>query len=452
MSSHPGASRDDGGTLARAATGAGDIFAEDFRTDPYWWDAAPPAPLPPEPLPARADILLVGSGCTALSAALTLARAGRQPLILEAGLPGQGASSRATGVIGRTLKHGFSEILAGHGEAAAKRYYGEARAAFEHILALIEGEGIACDLVRNGRYMAANSPAHYEAMARDLEAKHRHLGDPYEMVPRAEQHREIGSDLYHGGGVVPDQYLLHPAKYTRGLRERALAAGAALRAGTPVTAIRRDGDGFEVAAGGRRIAARQVIVATNGYSGGLPWFRRRVVPIDAFTIATETLPAPLLRELLPQGRCFHDYRIDSDYGRPAVSDGRLLFGGLTGRRPGALRDRARQLHRRMRHIFPQLAGVRLSHVWTGRCAGAFDLYPHIGVADGVHYAMGYCFGSGLPLGTLLGHKLALRLLGRPGGDSVFDGAPMTTRLFHWGPPWFMPLVMAWYRRADRRGF
>jgi glycine/D-amino acid oxidase-like deaminating enzyme len=448
MSSHPGDARSEGGT---PAAGGGDILTADFRSEPYWWEAARPAAVAAAPLPPRADVVLVGSGCTALSAALTLARAGRAPLILEAGLPGQGASSRATGVIGRTLKHGFSEILATHGEAVAKRYYGEARAAFEHVLALIESERIDCDLIGNGRYMAANSPAHYEAMARDLEAKRKHLGDPYEMVPRAEQHREIGSDLYHGGGVVPDQYLLHPAKYTRGLLQRALDAGATLAAGTPATGIRREGDGLEVATPSGRIAARHVVVATNGYSG-LPWFRRRVVPIDAFTVATEPLPEAMLRELLPQGRCFHDYRIDSDYGRPAVDQPRLLFGGLTGRRPGELRERARQLHRRMLRIFPQLAGSRLSHVWTGRCAGAFDLYPHIGVADGVHYAMGYCFGSGLPLGSLLGHKLALRILGRPGGDSVFDGAPLTTRFFHWGPPWFMPLVMAWYNRADRRGF
>src|SRR4051812_31768958 len=102
MSSHPGAARSGFGDPAPAA-GGDDVLAPGFRTDPYWWDAAPPQPVATEPPPARADIVLVGSGCTALSAALTLARAGRAPLILEAGLPGQGASSRATGVIGRTL-------------------------------------------------------------------------------------------------------------------------------------------------------------------------------------------------------------------------------------------------------------------------------------------------------------------------------------------------------------
>jgi hypothetical protein len=68
--------------------------------------------------------------------------------------------------------------------------------------------------------------------------------------------------------------------------------------------------------------------------------------------------------------------------------------------------------------------------------------------------MGYCFGSGLPLGTLFGHKLAKRILGAPEAETrtAFDDLLFATRFFHWGPPWFVPLVMRWYARQDRRGF
>ena len=99
----------------------------------------------------------------------------------------------------------------------------------------------------------------------------------------------------------------------------------------------------------------------------------------------------------------------------------------------------------------QLAKTQLSHVWTGRCAASFDLYPHIGQQDGVHFSVGYSFGSGLCLGTLL-DKVALRVLGRPGGDSVFDDRAFDTRFFYRGNPWFMPMLMRYYGWADRRGF
>ena len=37
--------------------------------------------------------------------------------------------------------------------------------------------------------------------------------------------------------------------------------------------------------------ARNVVIATNGYTGALtPWLRRRVIPIGSYVIATEPMP------------------------------------------------------------------------------------------------------------------------------------------------------------------
>jgi glycine/D-amino acid oxidase-like deaminating enzyme len=425
----------------------------DFKTTPYWWDTAPRPRLPEASLPPRVDIAVIGSGCTGLSAALALARAGRSVLVLEAGDPGQGASSRATGVLGRTLKHSFSAILKEEGEAAAKRAYGAARIAFDFILDVIGREAIDCDLRQCGRFMGANSPAHYEAMARDLEAKRRHLGDEYEMIPRAQQHREIASDLFHGGGVIPDHRQFHPGKYQRGLMARAQEAGAQIHARTAVTGLRRERDGFELRTGRGTVRASQVIAATNGYTGAAtPFLQRRVIPLDAFMVATEPMAPERLRALIPQGRTFHDYTINADYGVPAPHEPRLLFGGLTGENAVDLPGKAVLLHARMLRFFPQLADVRLSHIWTGRCAATFDLYPHIGEKDGLHYGMGFCFGSGLPIGTWFGHIIAQRILGAKDAATAFDDLAFSTRLFYWGRPWFVPLAMRYYRWVDKRGF
>src|SRR5471030_2409440 len=92
-----------------------DIFAPGFRTDPYWWDAAPRPALPEIALPARIDVAIVGSGYTGLSAALTLARGGRSVLVLEKDRAGFGASTRNAGFIGRTFKHSFPSLIEEHG-------------------------------------------------------------------------------------------------------------------------------------------------------------------------------------------------------------------------------------------------------------------------------------------------------------------------------------------------
>jgi glycine/D-amino acid oxidase-like deaminating enzyme len=429
------------------------VLSANLRTTPYWWDAAPRPALPPAPLPKEIDVAIVGSGCTGLSAALSLARAGRSVAVLEAGDPGQGATSRATGALGRTLKHGFSELFETLGQERAVRIYGDMRAAFDFVIALIEREAIDCDLAVRGRFMGANTPRHYEAMARDLELKQRHLGDDFAMVPRAEQHREIASDLFHGGAVIPDHRMLHPGKFHLGLLARAQDAGAAIFAHTRVEGISRDGQGFVFATSRGWLRSREAIVATNGYTGSAtPYLRRRVVSLNAYMVASELLPAQQLVALLPNLRCFHDYSINADYGCPAPDAPRLLFGGLTGSLPHDLPSLAARLHARLLRVFPQLADVRLSHVWTGACAATFDLFPHIGRHDGVYYAMGYCFGSGLPLGCWFGDRLARRILGQEDSATAFDALPFETRFFHWGPPWFVPLVIRYYAWSERRGF
>jgi glycine/D-amino acid oxidase-like deaminating enzyme len=167
-------------------------------------------------------------------------------------------------------------------------------------------------------------------------------------------------------------------------------------------------------------------------------------------IATEPLERATIERAFPHGRTYHDYNHNLTYIRPAPDKSRLLLGGLTGTVEENLEIMATRLHGRLSQIFPDLAGVRLSHCWSGYGAAAFDLYPHVGIHDGMHYAMGYCF-AGLPMGTYLGHKAALRVLGSPEAATLFSDLEFPTRSYYWGRPWFVPAAMAYYNWLDRRG-
>src|SRR5215471_4426194 len=123
------------------------LFTPDFKEQPYWWDAAPRPTLPQRPLPKSVDVAIVGFGHTGLVAALTLARAGRSVAVFEAGEPGQGASSRNAGYVGRSLKHSFGTLVERHGVERAVTVYRDMRGAFDWLFELVESEQINCKLV-----------------------------------------------------------------------------------------------------------------------------------------------------------------------------------------------------------------------------------------------------------------------------------------------------------------
>lgn len=424
-------------------------FAPDFLAQPYWWDRAAPQPLQTSFDGRPVDVAIVGSGYTGLAAALTLLRAGRSVLVLDSEDPGHGASRRNAGYVGRTLKKSFPELLQKKGLEHALAVYRELDQALQTVRGLIREEGIDCHLEQPGRFIAATSPAHYEELARDLAVVKQHLGFDYEMLPRAEVRREMASDIYHGGAVIPDNGCLHPGLYHKGLLETVLAAGGIVRGRTAVLSI-EGGARKQVKTTAGTFEARDVVVATNGYTPrALPWHARRVIPFQAYMAATEELPEELLRRQLPFRRTVIDSNTNIDYVRPAPDSRRLLFGGATGFPLEGQEAIATTLSAILGRVLPDMAEVRLSRLWTGFCAGTFDMMPHLGCHDGIWYGFGYNF-AGVPMGTYFGTKIAAGILGRSDAGSVFSQTPPPTLPFYRGNPWFVPRVMRHFDRQDRK--
>ncbi|QTL03978.1 FAD-binding oxidoreductase [Aquabacter sp. L1I39] len=439
------------GELSRGQMPEGARLA--FR--PYWWDAAPRPEPDAMPLPERADVVVIGSGFTGLSAALTLVRNGRVPLVLEREVPGFGASTRNGGQIGSgNQKFRVQHLIALRGAEKARAMLREGVAMLDYIADLVAREQIACDFARCGRFRGAIRPAHYEAMARDMEDLFAFAGVESFMVPRAEQHREIGSDLFHGGSVLPGDASLHPGRYHAGLMARILAAGGAVIGGAGVTGIRVEPDGFSLATPRGAVRCRAVIVATNGYTDGmLPELKRRIVPVGSGLIATGEIPSALFKPLMPTDRVYGNTNRVFSYFRAAPGERRIVWGGRVGRlasdrSPAAYAHLARDLL----ETFPALSDVPVTHGWDGRIGYTYDEVPHLGrTRQGVHYALGYC-GTGVSRATYFGHKVALQVLGAPQGRTAFDDLAFPAFPVHPVAKRAVPVVETWYRLRDTYDF
>ena len=424
------------------------FYADDVKLEPYWWEAAPrPRPVCAT-VPGRVDVAIVGAGYTGLSAGLAIARAGRSVVVFEAGDPGEGASSRNGGGFGPSIKIPFGRLAAKVGVEPTKAFFREALRAQDYLAEFIESEGIDCHFAKVGRFTGAHRPKDYDDMGRDLDLQRRHLGVEAEMVPKAEQHREVGTDHYYGGRLLHYGGSLHPALYHQGLLDRVVRAGVVVAWSTPVTGIRSEAGGFTVAAGGAAVSARDVVVATNGYTGPLsPWLRRRIIPIQSQIIVTEPMAPEVMDRLIPNRRMLGDTCRLHHYYRPTPDGTRLLFGGRAGAWEADPRGSGAHLYGRMTALFPDLKDVRITHSWTGFTGYTFDMMPHMGVHDGVHYAVGFC-GSGTAMALYLGHKIGLRVLGSPEAANVFDNRHYPTRPLYRGNPWFLPPLLLYYGWRD----
>ncbi|MEM6679864.1 MAG: FAD-binding oxidoreductase, partial [Pseudomonadota bacterium] len=398
--------------------------------------------------PERADVVVIGSGYTGLHAAIQTARGGRSTLILEAGDPGWGCSSRNGGHVSTSIKPSTAALARIHGTDRAKAMRAEGRASLDWIEDFINAEGIACSFRRAGRFHAAHTPKHYEGLARTADTLRRDEAVDVFEVPRAEQGREIGSSFYHGGLVYPRFATLHPAEYHRGLLDMALAAGAAVVPHCAALAIDGTAGRFEVKTSLGTVQARDVVVATNGYTQALtPWLQRRVIPIGSYVIATEALDPAEIDACFPTGRIVCDTRKVVYYYGPTPCGTRVVFGGRVSSGETDPRVSGPRLHAELTRLFPQLARARIAHSWSGTVAYTFDTLPHCGRHEGIHYAMGYC-GAGVAMAGYLGMRMGQRVLGLAEGATAFDDLPFPTRPLYSGKPWFLPAAVAFYRWRD----
>lgn len=424
------------------------IWGPCWQDRSFWLEGLPDASAEGDTLPASVDVLIVGSGYTGLNAALETARAGRTTLVLDAASLGHGCSTRNGGQISTSIKPSLAKLTRKYGPERARAIRQEGVTALEWIEDRVRSEGIACDFRRVGRFHAAHTPKSYEQLVREAQQLTREEGIETHAVPRADQRSELGTDAYHGGVVFPRHASLNPGLYHRGLLEAARRLGVQTIGECEVTAITRSGDGFDVTTARGVVRARNVIAATNGYSGTLlPWLQRRIIPIGSYVIATEPLPRDLVDRLFPKDRIASDTCKVVYYFRASSDRTRIVFGGRVSANETDPAISGPRLYRDMCRIFPELRDYRIANSWMGTVAYSFDELAHTGVHQGIHYAMGYC-GSGVSMASYLGMRVGQKVLGLKEGRTAFDDLQFPTRPLYSGKPWFLPPVVAWYRWRD----
>lgn len=420
-------------------------LSRDYREEPLWWqDAGFPA-VPAGSVAHEADVAVIGAGYTGLCAALALRNHGRGVVVFDKQPLGRGASGRNAGMIHAGLQHDVDWLRRHRGDAGVALHQASVDAV-RFVASMASSIDRDAGFQQSGWLHLAHRPSATRRLSEQNGVRTR-VGETTQLLDSRALRAETNARGFHGALVTDNGASIHPARYLAGLAHAALAAGVEVHERCAVTRVgTRAREGFIVDTTNGSVTVRDLLVASNGYTDdAVPALRRRVIPIGSYIVTTEPLDDALADEVSPRRRMMSDTRNFLHYWR-LTPDRRLLFGGRTSFRPVSLQHARDRLHADMVAMYPQLAGMRVTHAWTGSVGFTFDRLPHLGRAGGIAYAMGYC-GSGVAmaswLGTLAGEWLA-------GGEPPeIATMPFRTLPGYTGHPWFLPLAGVYYQLRDQ---
>jgi len=406
-------------------------------------------------LPETVDVAIVGAGFCGLSAARQLAKRGVSVAVLEAETLGWGASCRNGGMVLTGMKLPVPTLIARYGRDAVRKMYAASLESIDVVERIVKEEGIDCGFSRCGHLEVACKASHFAAYAEAVARVQREFGHELRIIPKNELHAEIGSAIYYGGLVDETSAGVNPAQFVAGLAKAAQRAGACLVEQTRVIGVKAESANgnrrFRLSTSRGALLAKEVLLASGAYTtSATPVLRKKVIPIGSYIIATEVLPADLASQLSPRNRMIYDSKHFLYYYR-LTPDKRMLFGGRAAFFPesqNTVRTSAELLRQGMIDVYPQLRETKVEFVWGGTLDFTFDVMPHCGKLDGMHFALGFA-GHGVAAATWMGAKLAGVICGDPDDNPFsrisFPSAPIGLRS---GNTWALPLAGMYYRVLD----
>ncbi|MEU3030314.1 NAD(P)/FAD-dependent oxidoreductase [Streptomyces incarnatus] len=431
----------------------------------FWYtDDGLPAVREPLPGDATADVVIVGGGYTGLWTAYYLKKAAPflRITVLEQKFCGYGASGRNGGWLYNGIA-GRDRFAGLHGREAAVRLQQAMNDTVDEVIAVAGAEGIDADLHKGGVLEVATTPAQ---LAR-LRAFHEHelsYGEKdRELYGARETAERIRVADAVGSAWTPHGARLNPAKLVKGLAATVEALGVVIHEMTPVTEIRPK---HAVTPYGT-VRAPYVLRCTEGFTASLKGQKRTWLPMNSSMIATEPLTEEQWAAIGWAGRETLGDMAHAYMYAQRTADGRIALGGRgvpyrfgsrtdnDGRTQRATVEALRDI---LVRFFPSLAGVAVTHAWSGVLGVPRDWCATVTLdrATGLGWAGGYV-GSGVATANLAARTLrdlVQQDSGQAGRTELTELPWVGHKVRKWEPEPLRWLgvhgMYATYRTADRR--
>lgn len=363
----------------------------------------------------EAAVCVIGGGITGMTAALELARAGRDVVLVDAGTLASGESSLTTAHLTAFPDGGIADVVKRFDVDVARHVWNAGLAGLAKIRALRAEHDIECDYLHVHGHFVTESEEHVERIETEIEHLAR-LG--------VEASRLGGDAGWRGlvaGLVLPGQAQLDAGKYLSGLTRAVRASGVRVFEGTRVLDV-DDGERCRVRTESGSVLCSAVVVASHVPIHTRVLLHTKLAAYRSYALALR------VRGELPRG-LFWDDLDPYHYVRTQRIDGEeLVIVGGEDHRTGEDLDENAPFERLLAWSEQRFDVEAELYRWSGQILETADGLPYIGkssFSDRVWVATGYR-GNGMTLGTCAAQIVANRILGRSDEfEDVFDATRVT---------------------------
>lgn len=422
---------------------------------PSIWADTSPARTPNTPLAGtvETDSVIIGGGFSGLSAALHLAKVGRDVTVLEGHAVGWGASGRNNGQVIPTLTAAEPDMWVARFGETGRKFAELIGASAAMLFDKIREEGIEAEAEQTGWFQPAHSPGRTKLSQNRVDAWRR-FGLEVEYLDHTATTAMLGTDHWFGGMLAPSGGHINPLALARGLAGAVERHGGKIYEQTRVDSYAHTGAEWLVKTPKGMIKARALILATNAYTGELaPRLARQlahsVIPVHSWQMSTEPLSDIVRATLLPGRQAVSDTRGDLRFFRYDARNRLITGGAIVG--GGDVHARiARKVADNLADSFPQLAPPKMTHVWFGYLAMNWDRFPRVHQLGPNGWTWIGCNGRGVALGNALGREIARAVDGEDVRGLALPVTEPHPFPFHAIARRVAPLYMTWLQRNDRK--
>jgi len=382
------------------------------------WASYTPEYRPNLPLsgPETADLCIIGGGYTGISTAYHFSQRfpEKRVVLLEAKSLANGASGRNGGMMLNWV-YGVGPMS----DEMTARVYRATHQTIDDIEQIIQTHNLDVSYRRDGCFEVFTDEQR-AIEAQDEVAHLNSIGVPVQFWEAAQVRQKLNLNGIYGGLFDPSEGQLNGVQFIRGLRPVLEARGVKIYEGTAVTKI-TEGPTIEVTTVNGSVKAKAIVLATNGYTGKLGYFRKAFFPLHSHVFATEPLSDDTAHRLGWHGSAGFSDDLNRISYATRTREGHIVFGGgsnisyayLWNNRtsfpgtPDSANPAFNEMQQTMGQYLTGSGSLRRAYRWTGTLAITLRRNCFMGVRgeyNNVYYALGYS-GHGVTAANMAGKVL-----------------------------------------------